>query len=497
MRSDFLSRLKPVRLRQQLLFALHCAVWGLLAGACTAIVLAVARLGGVDVPPATAVGLSAAGLAVGSLVGLLWQRGWKQAARAVDERYRLKDRTETALEFLANPKAGQMHALQIADAVEHLGRVDAREVAPWTMPRALPYAVVALGAAIALIFLPVGPQSAEAGPAEPIAAIVREAELLEETMLQELEELAAQEKEQKLEELVEELKELVEEMKEPGVDLREALAKLSEMQAVVAATQSEFNLEAVDASLKQLGEALSPAAAMQAASDALQQGEYDKAAEALEQIDPSQISTKESRAAGEQLKKAAKKIEDANQGQISDAVAELIEGLENDNESQCKGGLCKLAGICKSQGLRKKIGECLGCQLAKLGECKGACQSNCQGNKNGGQGVARSDSPKQSWGLGASGQPLTDQATKIDATLNREDITGTAGDGPSEKEVSHSPEGREQATREYREKYAQYRRMNEAVLESEALPLGHRQTIRKYFESIRPQSEAAQPSGDE
>ena len=38
---------------------------------------------------------------------------------------------------------------------------------------------------------------------------------------------------------------------------------------------------------------------------------------------------------------------------------------------------------------------------------------------------------------------------------------------------------------------ARYGRQDETVLESEALPLGHRQTIRKYFQSIRPPEEAS------
>jgi hypothetical protein len=33
-----------------------------------------------------------------------------------------------------------------------------------------------------------------------------------------------------------------------------------------------------------------------------------------------------------------------------------------------------------------------------------------------------------------------------------------------------------------------YEAMSEAVLNSESIPLGHRQTIRRYFESLRPRS---------
>jgi hypothetical protein len=54
------------------------------------------------------------------------------------------------------------------------------------------------------------------------------------------------------------------------------------------------------------------------------------------------------------------------------------------------------------------------------------------------------------------------------------------------------PEGRQTAARTYREQYQKYRRMTEAALNSEPIPLGHRQTIRRYFELIRPQNDEAE-----
>jgi hypothetical protein len=39
--------------------------------------------------------------------------------------------------------------------------------------------------------------------------------------------------------------------------------------------------------------------------------------------------------------------------------------------------------------------------------------------------------------------------------------------------------------------------MSEAVLESEPIPLGHRQTIRKYFELIRPNHDEAKEAAGE
>ena len=53
-------------------------------------------------------------------------------------------------------------------------------------------------------------------------------------------------------------------------------------------------------------------------------------------------------------------------------------------------------------------------------------------------------------------------------------------------ETTHSPEGKQKAARAYKESYDKYKKMSEEVLDSEPIPLGHRQTIRKYFELIRP-----------
>ena len=52
-------------------------------------------------------------------------------------------------------------------------------------------------------------------------------------------------------------------------------------------------------------------------------------------------------------------------------------------------------------------------------------------------------------------------------------------------------EAKEEARRAYRETYDKFRKISEAVLESEPIPLGHRQTIRRYFESIRPRETKA------
>jgi uncharacterized phage infection (PIP) family protein YhgE len=318
--------------------------------------------------------------------------------------------------------------------------------------------------------------------------IVDVANDLDRTMIEELEELAKNSEENKeLSELVVKLNELIEDMKEPGVDQREALAKLSEMQAAIAAAQAEFNMDVVNAQMQALGQSIAAADALAGAANALQEGDYNKAAEELESIDPASVDRKEAKTVSSELKKVAQKMSDAGLGQLSSATSEFCDGLESGESSKCKSGACKLAKLSRTYSLRKAVGECLGCQLAKLGECKGAC-------KNGGMSKNGPQKPSNNWGRGSTGDPFGEEATRIDSTRQRQDIQGTPGEGPSEREITHAPEGRQTATREYRQNYKEFQKATEEVLRSESLPLGHRQTIRRYFEAIRPDNEAETPS---
>ena len=67
---------------------------------------------------------------------------------------------------------------------------------------------------------------------------------------------------------------------------------------------------------------------------------------------------------------------------------------------------------------------------------------------------------------------------------NRCDVRWLPAEGDAETETTHMPEGRQTAARSYREQYQKYKRMTEAALNSEPIPLGHRQTIRRYLSLV-------------
>jgi hypothetical protein len=483
MKLEILAILAGVRRRQQQSRAVQMAVWGLLAGAVVGIGVGVWKLAATQpIAPWMAAVLLLAGPVVGLIAGLVWRRHLHAAAIAVDWHYRLKDRAVTALEFVEREAASPLKELQVGDAAAHLKQVDPRSVVPFRLPRAFPYAVGTLAVAVTLLFWPLNAPEAQAKPLGPLPGVVMAAEEIEKG-LDELEKVAEEEQSEELKELVEELREEVDAMKLPGVELKEALEKISEMQERMAQEQAEYNESLMDAQLKSVGGAMMAASDFQGAGSKLEEQEYDAAAEELEQLEQVNLQRKEQKALQEKLASLSASADQMGLGQLADTLSEMCEGLESGSSSQVSEQCKKLARQTRQHQRRKTINSLLRMQCNKLSECKGMCKNNVVAPPMLVQ--EKSDKPSEKWGTATTGDPFGDK-TQLAAAHKVEEITGQAGDGPSEVEITYSPEGQEQARRGYQESYDNYQQMAEAVLDSEPIPLGHRQTIRTYFELIRP-----------
>jgi hypothetical protein len=495
MQGHIFAELAPVRRRQQRLFALQSAVLGVIVSAVAGIVLGITRwFAGSPESPLAAVGVLAAGPVIGLLVGLLWRRSWHAAAVAVDEHYGLKDRATSALAFLAKPETTTLQELEIHDAEEHLTKIHARDVVPFRVPRPLPYAAGLLVAALALFVLPLTPRTVQAEPSDPLAEVLAEAEKISED-LEQLNELAKEERDPELEELVHELQEMLEEMVQPGVDVKEALAKLSEMQAAISAQQAQYNVGLVDGQLQSLGQAMMTAQPLEGAGKALQEAKFDRAAKELEELEDVDFDKKEAKTTAEKMKQVADAMGEVGLGELSDDVSEMCEGMSSGQKGKFMKASKSLAAGIKKQGSRKRVYDILENELARLNECKGECK-NPKNSLAKGKKPEKSLSPTLSFGMSTSGNVIGDK-TNLLAKRNVEEITGNPGEGPAEMETMHSPEGREQAGRSYRDVYNKYKKESEAVLDSEPIPLGHRETIRRYFELIRPQNAETEKSSAE
>jgi hypothetical protein len=370
--------LAPVRRRQRLDRGIRWAILALLLGAVVGSALIVVKLLGLPVGAYYAVAVLVASAVLGLVAGLVWPATWQASARVVDARFELKDRTLTALDFARRGANDPIHSLQVHDAIHRLGEIDTVSAAPWRLPRLAPAALVASFVMLLLLFVSFPPSISEADvPGEPLDVVLAQAAVLEETLLEELRELVEETKDPELEQLAEEMKQAVENLKDPEVDQHEALAQLSEMQAALAAAMEQLETQKIDAELQQLAEALQDADSTQAASQSLKESNYEKAAEELEKIEASTMNRKERDAVASNLAKLSSKLGKGKKGQLSESIQEMAEGLSSEDSEQSKSGFSKAAGVCRKQGVKKKIAECLACQLNRLAECKGCCQGQC------------------------------------------------------------------------------------------------------------------------
>lgn len=492
MREKIFRQLLPIRRRQWADCVVRAAVWGLSGGSCVAVCLAALRLAGWLATAWTGWTVLLGLPMVAASVATWWvwrQADWLPAARAVDGHYELKDRTETALAFLRRQpaeKPTEMESLQLADAMRHLERVEPQRVVPIALPNSFRWSLATTALAVLLLCWPTGRSQVNAGPAQPLDAIVAEAEVVTEDLLELLEQLP-EDHDPEIDAIIKELLAKAEEMKEPGVDVREALAKLSEMQSALQEVAAQFNVGATDEQMQAIGEALQSAESLQQAGQALQEGQYDKAASELSKLDNPKLDRKESRAVADKLNKAAEAADQKGLKKLSEAAKKTAEGLAKDDASQAKSGLSKLADAAKQQGNSKKISDLLKKQGDKLAECKGNCQANAQGDK-------LTNKPSLKAGRGTN-ETVQGTRTELAAKRDEQKIQGLKGEqGDSDTETLTTKEAEETAKRELKEVYQKYRKLSDAVLESEDIPLGHRQTIRRYFEAIRPTRDDADTS---
>jgi len=475
-------------IRRRLWFAsmIRGATFGLLLGLGGALVFAIVRIAAFPTmawlwTPAIAL----TGVLAGVLFGATRRRSAESAARLVDARCGLKDGSITALQFLSESEADDLRKIQIDTTEQQLAQIDPVSCVPLEASSTHLRWAGALSSMTVLALL-IGTWSAPTVEATTVLPLAQDqANELRETVLDDLEELADEQHDPEIEQLIEELEEKIQELDSETLDEADLLATLSEMEQSLAEARDALQLDMTDSLLKSLAEAIKPSDVMKEAAQAIDSEKYDAAGEQLASMDPSKMGDKQRRAVADNLKKMVAKLKPGQQGELSNTISQLAEGLESKKQGQCKKCLSKLASACKKQGQCKKIGQCMSCQLNRLAQCKSQCRGQCEGDK-----VARTNSPSQKAGRGASGNPFGDDATKLNSVRNEQQLDGIQGEGPSETELLEAPEGNQRVARQFAAKYNKFQREAEAVLNSEPLPMGHRETVRTYFEAIRPDSES-------
>ncbi|MDA1230921.1 MAG: hypothetical protein O2856_09115 [Planctomycetota bacterium] len=471
---------RDVQIRKQRQWLWQCVSAGLLAGGAIGILAAATRIltqgafswmwvvVAVFAPVITA-----------ACVAVVKATTMQLAARTIDHECQLKDRTLTAMQFLNTASSdSSLQRLQLEDAGNHLQSIDAAKVAPIRPPKTWGWGIFMAVFACVLSFFAGQPEQISA--AMEINTVVAAQADRAEDGLAELEQFQKEQNNPELEKILKELAKQLTELKEPGLDPKEALAKLSEMEAALQEMQQQLGEASVEAELQEVGEALSLAEAMAAAGQAMAKGELEKAAEELSKLEMPELDRKTEKAITEKLEKIQNASAEGSQKQnLKEALKKAAEGMSSGNKNKFQDGMKSLASECRKQGQKKKLSDLLKKQCQCLSECKSECEGECrsqaQSNKKGGTKAGKGSAD-------LNGDKTGKQKTGSEMNLKGQD----SGTGDSDVETEKGPEQEQEAVRQYRQNADKYEALSESVLESESIPLGHRQTIRRYFELIRP-----------
>ena len=431
--------------------------------------------------------------------------------KAIDAKYRLKDRCLTASELLERMQtraATAIEALQLEDCFARVETARAQDVVSLRPQRVKVRAAVIVALAllfVAIVWKPFVDQALASAPNETVLDVTRE---INENILPEIEKLVAENPEnENLQKLNTKLQNLASEIERYNDDPKRGTALVAQMEQEIQKAIAASGIETTDAALKELGAAMTGIETTRNIAQAFANGDYDLAADELEKLDFEKMSARDRQALAEKLKAAAEIIRSRKEEQTAQLTEQLAEELQAGQCASCKNTACKLAGKVRAQKKNKETAKQLDCQLARLGLCKSNCAGACATCEQNCPSSGASSGDKQSSGQSGAGQkqsgggsgaqslessslasdPLAGKDSQLNSTRNLTKVEGRESEeGDSSAERIESSEavavaaGRERDLDE-----REYAKQIEAALDADNIPLERRKVAREYFEKLR------------
>jgi hypothetical protein len=542
---EHLSRwLARLRLRDALMWSLR----GLMAGLAVGLGLSlVARLRPL-LPVSTLVLLSAAfalsGLALALAAGYFWPRPRLIAARYFDRLLELAERTSTALELAASTDSTPEWLIrdQWADAAAAARNADPRGRLPFAIPRSDALILSILVAALALsLYLP-NPQQITLAREQAVDAAVAEQVKQIEALREEIENDPNLTDEQK-EELTKPLEDAQEQLKNGDLTQEQAVQILTQTGEELRQLADPNAIAQADA-LEQAGEGLSQNGTTQPVGEALSNGDLQGAAEALANIDPSQMTEAERQALADQLEQTAQQLESTNP-ELAEKLREAADALRRGDVEAARSALQEAGRMVSETGraaeqaraaseaasrvdqAQRAVAQAGGSQQGQQGQGQqgqgqqgqgqqgqgqgqgqqGQGQGNGQGQQGGqdgqGQGDGQGSGPEgqdsqqgdpNSAGTGGtrggeSSYEVIYSPYNVDSA--GEDVTVDTNEGdPGDEivdETTANPSDSNDPNVPYNEVYADYADAADSAVESGDVPTGYEDIVKNYFTSLDPE----------
>lgn len=507
---------------------------GLLTGAILALALALAARLWPLVPRRDVIGLAALLVALGALGALvgvwLWKRTPVQLARRFDVLFGLKERLSTALELGHGilPAESQVLARQqLEQALRVAGHVDPAHYISLRPERrasiwwgSLLAVLLASGLAI---FLPNPQEQVLAQQAEVEQAVTQTLEELEHLREQAITDPSLTPEQQKA--VVQALDEAIKTLEQPGVSQEEALAALDAAQQELRDLSEQYAAEQQEALQRSSG--LFNGTAAQEAANALAEGDFQEAGQALQNIDPSALTPQEQQQLAQALQAAAAAVQGSDP-QTAEALENAAEALQS-GDAAAAGEALDQAGqavaqadgqsasevddyadqVGEGQSSVARAGKNPGTQPGRgsMGQAPsfqpGAGEQEGEGRPGGGAG--RGEGGGDAGPGGQAGEMPTDNGPGDGGERPYEDVFSpqrVGGEGGEDVDIPGNPDagmptGAEgdfatnpsgESSVPYNEVWTDYENAVNQALESGYIPLGLRDLIKSYFGSLDPNS---------
>lgn len=498
MREELLQLLRPIRRRLRIRHLYRAAFSGLLVGALLTLLHSVLswQTGISETFPIVMVCIIPA--AITAFAGLTTLPGWEQAAAAADRRYGFKDRVLTALK-LSETDGPALANLQIQDAVHRLEDIYPEDVVRLEAPVLQGRACAALLVlSFVLLLLPLRSASSNVPATAPSYVGQNAVQQLQEEMAA-LDQMAEESESPELQVALEELRQAVARLDPQRTTARDALEAISQVQQRLKDLSREMNVAAVDRQLDHVADALAVTDAFRESAEALQRDALQKAADHLKDSQPAEIPPEQALAAAEKLADAAEKASEQDLPEWSDTLKQLSDAIAAGQTPEIEQQALQLAEHLEAQQELRSLQRSLDARVDALDQKKKlTLNSNSEGNgmaanatglnRKEGKSDRQSNSSSRKAGAKSTGNPLGEQ-TRLDATRQMARLQGKLNEtGVTDQETTIETESNETASRQAVEVYSDYQKLSEAVLESEPVPLGQKELIRRYFEQIRPAS---------
>lgn len=439
------------------------------------------------------IGLAAALLFVTADVALFWSVDRRNLLRRLDRQFKLSDGVLTA-EELAEEQKDAWRVKQLSHTVASLKGRNWEEQWLRRWPRHTGFATVALVAFSALLF---HCYSVEKALAEtPISPFLQSQYQALEDVFKDWELAQDEIQDPELQKLLEELRPLREKLQAGEIKEGEVLAELSRVEDKLEAARKALEAQSLAPFAADLAGAFEPIAGMSSTASALRRGDFgqaeQRAGEAADKLaqEGAQVPEGSQNAANQnRISNLAQNMRQRGNESAAQNLQQLQQGMKSGDPQQMSNALRGLQASFGRQARRDNERQRLKMQLAQMGQCKeclGSGSSLCQSmslfpkltmQKSVGGKSAGSDTDPSRFGA----------ETQLAATRREEQLSGALDSGDSDVQTESSmQQNREVAAGPRQVNFQRYEKLSQEAIENENIPLAHRQSIRKYFELIRP-----------